>query len=127
PMLELSNDQKGKVAPCVPGSTRSVPPRSDRNHSSSPAPKTTALPSGASAGGAPPSPSIRNDAPSGATIEEYVGAPEDSIWGGMSHKARTARSAMAATAQAMSSRRFRDLERANTVPEAGAESGCEID
>src|SRR5215470_306380 len=60
-------------------------------------------------------------------IEEYVGGAENSLFGGRSQKARTARSAKAATAQAMSSRRLRDAERANTVPDAAAESGWEMD
>src|SRR5215469_2016391 len=70
PRLELSGAQKGKLAPRVPGKTRSLPVRRERYQSSSPAPKTTALPSGERAGGAPRSPSIWKEALEGGTMEE---------------------------------------------------------
>src|SRR5262245_60866837 len=57
PMLELSGDQKGKDAPCVPTRRRSVPLRRERYQSSSPAPNTMLEPSGERTGGAPVSPS----------------------------------------------------------------------
>src|ERR1700756_3172085 len=60
-------------------------------------------------------------------IEEYVGSAENSLFGRRSQNARIVRSADAATAQAMVSRRLRDAERAKAVPDAGAESTWEMD
>src|SRR5580704_8153268 len=105
--LPLSGDQNGLIAPCAPPSTRSAPVRRDRSHNSPPAPKTSELPSGESAGCVPMSPSISNEVPTGGMIDEKTGSAATAVSGRRTKNAPSAASkAIPASDQASSSRGF---------------------
>ena len=116
PILALSGDQKGFNAPRTPETIRSVPLRNERIQSSPPAPKTSELPSGESAGCVPMSPSISKDVPAGGMIDEKTGKSGAAPLGRIKKSASAAMQARAARDQARSSRRF--FLRGNTTAAA---------